>query len=136
MTNSDNGGSFLQHAFAAIADAHSWPDYPENIVEPDQPDAATLSTCAGTYRLREGFDFTAEPVGLGLEVAFAGQRPLVFMFAGRTDANALQFASMATDTVFRLAEDDAGRTITFVQNGAEIVCLRVSERVGTPPRND
>jgi len=136
MTNSDNGGSFLQHAFAAIADAHSWPDYPENTVEPDRPDSSTLSACAGTYRLREGFDFTATPVGLGLEVAFAGQRPLVFMFAGRTDANALQFASMATDTVFRLAEDDAGRTITFVQNGAEIVCLRVSERVGTPPRND
>ena len=127
MTNSDNGGSFLQHAFAAIADAYSWPDYVKDIVEPDWPDASTLRACAGTYRLRDGFEFTAAPVGHGLEVVFAGQRPLVFGFAGRTDAHALLFASMATDTVFRLAEDDAGRTITFVQNDSEIVCARVGD---------
>ena len=102
-------------------------DYAEDIVEPDWPDASTLSACAGTYRLREGFDFTIRPDGHGLEVAFAGQHPLVFGFVGRTDANALQFASMATDTVFRLAEEDAGQTITFVQNGAEIVCLRSAD---------
>jgi CubicO group peptidase (beta-lactamase class C family) len=127
MTNSDNGNWFLQHAFAAIADAHSWPNYVEDIVEPDWPDASTMSACAGTYRLRRPFDFTIRPVGRGLEIAFAGQRPLVFGFVGRTDANALQFASMATDTVFRHASEDAGQTITFVQNGAEIICPRIAD---------
>jgi hypothetical protein len=34
---------------------------------------------------------------------------------------------MATDTVFRLAPDEAGQTITFVQNGAEIVCPRIAD---------
>ena len=82
----------------------------------------------GPIGCADGFDFTIRPVGRGLEVAFAGQRPLMFGFVGRTDANALQFASMATDTVFRLADDDAGQTITFVQNGAEIVCARADSR--------
>ena len=127
MTNSDSGNWFLQHAFAAIADAHSWLNYVEDIVEPDWPDASTMFACAGTYRLRQRFHFTIRPVGHGLEIAFAGQRPLVFGFVGRTDANALQFASMATDTVFRLASDDAGQTITFVQNGADIVCPRIAD---------
>ncbi|HST14697.1 MAG TPA: serine hydrolase domain-containing protein [Gaiellaceae bacterium] len=127
MTNSDNGNWFLQHAFAAIAAAHSWPNYVEDIVEPDWPDASTLTACAGRYRLRRGFDFTTSPVGHGLEIVFDGQRSLVFGFAGRTDDGALQFASMATDTVFRLAEVDAGRTITFSQNGVEIVCPRVGD---------
>jgi CubicO group peptidase (beta-lactamase class C family) len=127
MTNSDAGGWLLQHAFAAVADAYSWPDYVGEIVEPSWPDAATLSAAAGTYRLREGFELTITPRERGLEATFAGQSPIVFGFIGESDAGALEFASMATNTQLRIeSERDAGRTITFVQNGMEIECPQAS----------
>ena len=125
MTNSDAGGWLLQRAFAEIADAYSWPGYVAEIVERTPPDAATLNACAGSYRLRDGFELSIAAVGNGLEVAFAGQQPIVFSFIGRSDAGALEFASMATETVLRLeSAEAAGTSITFVQNGEEIVCPR------------
>ena len=123
MTNSDAGGWLLQHAYAAIAEAYEWPGYPVDIVEPDWPDAATLAACAGTYRLREGFELTVTPAGHGLQVAFVGQTPIMFVFVGRTDAGAIEFESSVTDTTLRLeSEDQAGQAITFAQNDQDIVC--------------
>ena len=123
MTNSDAGGWLLQHAYAAIAEAYEWPGYPVDIVEPDWPNAATLAACAGTYRLREGFELTVTPAGHGLQVAFVGQTPIMFVFVGRTDAGAVEFESSVTDTMLRLeSEDQVGQAITFVQNDQDIVC--------------
>jgi len=123
MTNSDAGGWLLPHAFAAIAEAYTWPGYVGKIVEPDWPAAATLAACAGTYRLRDGFELTITPAGHGLQVAFAGQAPIAFPFVGRTDAGAIEFESAVTDTELRLeSEDQAGRAITFVQNDQDLVC--------------
>jgi CubicO group peptidase (beta-lactamase class C family) len=120
MTNSDAGGWLLQHAYAAIAAAYEWPGHPDAIVEPDWPGAATLAACAGTYRLRDGFELTITPVGHGLRVAFDRQAPTMFGFVGRTDAGAIEFASNVTDTMLRLEPED--RAITFVQNNRDIVC--------------
>jgi hypothetical protein len=123
MTNSDAGGWLLQHAYAAIAEAYAWPGYVGDIVDPDWPDSATLAACAGTYALRDGFELTITSSGHGLQVTFAGQAPIVFPFAGRTDAGAIEFVSTVTDTRLRLeSEDQAGRAITFVQNDQDIVC--------------
>ena len=123
MTNSDAGGRLLQHAYAAIAEAYAWPGYVGDIVEPDWPSAATLAACAGTYRLRNGFELTVTPAGHGLQVAFVRQAPIVFAFVGRTDAGAIEFASTVTDTKLRLeSEDQAGQAITFVQNDQDVVC--------------
>jgi CubicO group peptidase (beta-lactamase class C family) len=123
MTNSDAGSWLLQHAFAAVAEAYAWPGNLGNIAEPNLPDAATLAACAGTYRLRDGFELTITPAGAGLKVAFVGQTPIVFQFVDRTDAGAIEFASPVTDTRLRLeSEDQAGRAITFVQNDQDIVC--------------
>jgi CubicO group peptidase (beta-lactamase class C family) len=123
MTNSDAGNWFLQHAFAAIVDACRWPGVDDEIVEPAWPDAATLAACAGTYRLRDGFDLTITPGRHSLVVAFAAQPPMAFVFIDRTDSGALVFASNVTETLLRLdSEADAGRAITFVQNDEEIVC--------------
>jgi CubicO group peptidase (beta-lactamase class C family) len=125
MTNSDGGGWLLQHAFAEIAGAYGWPGYVAEIVERTPPDAETLQSCTGGYRLREGFELSVAATANSLEVAFAGQRPIEFTFIGRSDAGGYEFASMATETVLRVASDDpAGRSITFVQNGEEIVCPR------------
>jgi CubicO group peptidase (beta-lactamase class C family) len=125
MTNSDAGNSFLQHAFADIADAHRWPGYVAEIVEYASPDEATLVACTGTYRLRDGFELTITPGHGRLEVAFPGQPSMTFGFMDRTDTGALVFASNVTDTMLRLeSESDAGNAITFVQNGQEIVCAR------------
>jgi CubicO group peptidase (beta-lactamase class C family) len=126
MTNSDAGAWLLQHAYSAIAEAYEWPAYPPEIDEPDWPNAATLAACAGTYRLRDGFELTITPAGHGLQVAFARQAPIMFVFVGRTDAGAIDFESDVTDTRLRLeSEDQAGRAITFVQNDRDIVCPRL-----------
>jgi CubicO group peptidase (beta-lactamase class C family) len=126
MTNSDAGNSFLQHAFAALAAANGWPDYPEEIVEYAWPDDATLTACAGRYRLREGFELTIKPGHHSLSVEFAGQAPMWFGFIDRTDSGALVFASNVTETALRLeSERDPGTAITFIQNGQEIVCPRI-----------
>jgi CubicO group peptidase (beta-lactamase class C family) len=126
MTNSDAGGLFLQHAFAHVAAANRWPGYTEEIVEYAWPDAATLAACAGTYRLRDGFELAIAPRYHGLEVEFAGQAPMSFGFVDRTDAGALVFASNVTETALRFeSESDAGNAITFIQNGQEIVCRRI-----------
>jgi CubicO group peptidase (beta-lactamase class C family) len=123
MTNSDAGGWLLQHAYAAIAEAYAWPGGLGDVVEPNLPDAAMLAACAGTYRLRDGFELTIAPAGHGLQVAFAGQPPITFAFVDRTDAGAIEFASTVTDTRLRLeSEDQAGRAITFVQNEQESAC--------------
>jgi CubicO group peptidase (beta-lactamase class C family) len=129
MTNSDAGGWLLQHAYAAIASAYAWPGHPDEIVEPDWPDAATLTACEGKYRLRDGFELTIRPAEHGLHVAFDRQAPTMFGFVGRTDAGAIEFASNVTDTKLRLeAEDQAGHAITFVQNNQDIVCPLVRAR--------
>jgi CubicO group peptidase (beta-lactamase class C family) len=126
MTNSDAGTWFLQHAYAEIAEAYHWPGYSEEIVEYAWPDAATLAACAGTYRLRDGFELTIVAGYRSLDVAFAGQPSMSFGFIDRTDAGALAFASNVTATALRLeSERDAGNAITFIQNGQEIVCPRV-----------
>jgi CubicO group peptidase (beta-lactamase class C family) len=123
MANSDAGGWLLQHAYAAVAEAYAWPSYPGNIIGPNWPAAATLAACAGTYRLREGFELTLTPAGHGLQVAFVGQAPIMFASMGRTEAGAIEFASTVTDTRLRLeSEDQAGHAITFVQNDQDIVC--------------
>jgi CubicO group peptidase (beta-lactamase class C family) len=133
MTNSDAGGWVLQHAYAAIAEAYAWPEYPMNMVEPNWPSAAILAACSGTYQLRDGFELTITPVGHGLRVAFAGQAPIVFAFFGRTDAGAIEFGSNAIDSTLRVeSEDEAGRAITFVQNGQDIVCPRVAAAAFSP----
>lgn len=126
MTNSDAGGWLLQHAFAAIAEACGWPGYPTDVEEPAWPSAATLAACAGTYRLRDGFELVVTPAGHGLLAAFAGQAPIVFAFGGRTHEGALEFVSSVTESKLRLeSEDDAGRAITFVQNEQDVVCQLV-----------
>jgi CubicO group peptidase (beta-lactamase class C family) len=123
MTNSDAGGWLLPHAFAAIAEARAWPNYVADIVAPDWPPAAILTSCAGRYRLRDGFELTITPAGHGLEVAFVGQAPIVFGYTGRTEAGAIEFTSTVTDTRLRLESgDNPRRAITFVQNDQEIVC--------------
>jgi hypothetical protein len=129
MTNSNAGGWLLQHAFAAIAETCVWPGDLEEIVEPDWPATAVLDACAGTYRLRDGFELTITPAGHGLEVVFTGQAPIVFVYTGRTDSGAIEFASSVTATVLRLESGDPpGQAITFVQNDQAIVCpsLQVS----------
>jgi CubicO group peptidase (beta-lactamase class C family) len=126
MTNSDAGAWLLQPTYAAIAETCGWPSYPAGIDEPAWPAAATLAACAGTYRLRDGFELTLSPAGHDLQVAVAGQAPIVFAFIGRTDAGALEFVSDVTDTKLRLeSEDQAGGAITFVQNDQDIVCPRL-----------
>jgi CubicO group peptidase (beta-lactamase class C family) len=129
MTNSDAGGWLLQHAYAAIAAAYAWPGQPDEIVEPDWPDEATLTACAGTYRLRDGFELKITPAQHGLQVAFDRQAPTMFGFVGRADTGAIEFASNVTDTMLRLeSEDQAGHAITFVQNNQDIVCPRLEAR--------
>jgi CubicO group peptidase (beta-lactamase class C family) len=128
MTNSDAGGWLLQRAFAAISDTYAWPEYPTDIAEPDWPHATTLAACAGTYRLRDGFELTVTTTGHDLRAVFAGQAPMLFGFIGRTDAGAIEFASNVTESTLRLdSEDEAGEALTFVQNDQTIVCPRVQE---------
>jgi CubicO group peptidase (beta-lactamase class C family) len=124
MTNSDNGGWLLQHAFAAVADTYSWPGYVGATAEPEWPDPATLEAHTGTFRLRDGLELRLEPAGHGFAVTFTGQRPIAFGFVGRGDHGALEFASVAIDTVLRLTGDAA--SVTVVQNGAELACVRVA----------
>ena len=131
MTNSDAGGWLLQRAYAAIAEAYAWPGYPADIVEPDWPNAATLAACAGTYRLRDGYELTVTPAGHGLQVAFVGQAPIMFASVGRTDAGAIEFASTVTNTTLRLeSEEQAGQAITFVQNDQDTVRSGVESVAG------
>jgi CubicO group peptidase (beta-lactamase class C family) len=127
MTNSDNGNWFLQHAFGKVAEACDWPGYVGEVAEPAWPDAATMAAHAGTYRLRPDVEIATRPVGHGLEIVFSGQQPLEFGFIGRTDAGALAFGSMSAETTFQLDPDGDGGSITFLQNGEEIVCPRVTD---------
>jgi CubicO group peptidase (beta-lactamase class C family) len=126
MTNSDAGGWLLPHAYAAIAEARAWPDYTADIAPPDWPSAAIVAACAGTYRLRDGFELTITPAGHSLHVAFVGQAPIVFQYMGRTETGAIEFASSVTETRLRLEfEDRAGHAVTFVQNDQAVVCTSI-----------
>jgi CubicO group peptidase (beta-lactamase class C family) len=119
MTNGDLGGYLVQRAFAAIAKAHNWPDYPMGTDDPELPAESTLAKLAGHYRLREGFELTVTPADHDLQVTFAGQPPMTFRFTGTNGDGAPTFASVTTDTTLRL---DGGSTLVFVQNGQDIAC--------------
>ena len=91
MTNGENGNWVVQRAFARIASAYGWPDYPQELAERDVPDDAALAAFSGTYDLR-GAPITVSRDGGNLLIAFPGQRPIEFVphsadsFAGWIDA--------------------------------------------------
>jgi CubicO group peptidase (beta-lactamase class C family) len=122
MTNGDLGAYVVQRAYAAIAKAHEWPDFPIGIDDPELPAESTLATFAGRYLMRKGFELTIEPAGYHLRVTFTGQAPMVFTFTGTNDDESPVFASLATDTKLRM---DAGGTLTFVQNEQNVACERL-----------
>jgi CubicO group peptidase (beta-lactamase class C family) len=120
MTNGDLGVYVVQRAFAAIAKAHDWPDFPMVIDNPELPSESTLAAFAGRYRLRDGLELTITPAGYDLQVTFTGQAPMAF--TGTNDDGTPAFVSVATDTKLRL---EGGGALTFVQNGQNLTCKRL-----------
>lgn len=122
MTNSDLGAYVVQRAFAAIATAHDWPDFPMDMADPELPTGSMLASFVGRYQLRDGFELTITPAGYSLRVTFTGQAPMVFTFTGTNDDGRPVFVSLATDTKLRLENDGA---LTFIQNGQNVACARL-----------
>ena len=118
MTNGENGNWVVQRAFARIASAYGWPDYPQERAERDVPDDAALAAFAGTYDLR-GAPITVSRDGGNLLIAFPGQRPIEFVphsadgFAGWIDAT-IRFDLASGEPV-----------LVVLQNGEEIACARI-----------
>jgi CubicO group peptidase (beta-lactamase class C family) len=123
MTNSDNGAWLVQKTLASIAAAFRWPDYPLELAERDEPDAATLAAVEGTYQLRESATVTVARDGGALLVTFTGQRPIVF-----TPQSADGFVAETADASLRFDHSGTMPTLIFVQNQSEIVCPRVTNR--------
>lgn len=115
MTNGDRGGWVVQRAFAAIAKAHGWEGYPDEVDVPDLPSDDLLAELAGTYRVDGRMALTVGPWGSGLEVTFDGQRPQLFMARSATTFNA-----MNTESGFEVREDG----LVFVQEGLVLDCVR------------
>lgn len=122
MTNSDRGTAVVQRAFAAIAKANDWPDFPMDVSDPELPAESVLASAAGRYLLRDRVELAISPDDHGLHVRFAGQQPMTFGFVATTDAGIHEFASSVTDTRLRVESEDA---IVFLQNGQELVCPRL-----------
>ncbi|WP_297612179.1 serine hydrolase domain-containing protein [Nocardia sp.] len=121
MTNSDLGTYVVQRAFAAIAQAHEWPDCPIGVDDRELPAESTLAEFAGRYRLRAGFELAIATAGYDLQVTFAGQPPIAFAFTGTNGDRAPMFASVTTNTTLRVE----GGTLTFTQNGRNVACERL-----------
>lgn len=129
MTNSERGAYVVERAFAAIAKAHSWPDFPMELSDPELPTESMLSRFAGRYRMRDGFELTITPTDYDLRVTFTGQAPMAFTLGIVNDDGDPVFVSRATNTKLRLDGDDI---LTLVQNGQNIACERIPE--GEPHR--
>jgi CubicO group peptidase (beta-lactamase class C family) len=117
MTNGDNGSYVVQRAFAGIAAAYGWEDYPTEATPREVPSAEVLEGLVGSYRLRDSVTVDVAVAGGGIEVAFGQQPPLQFsaMAADR-------FLAHSADTELKVT--DTGELL-FIQQGEEIPCRRV-----------
>ncbi|MFC6163068.1 serine hydrolase domain-containing protein [Kribbella jiaozuonensis] len=115
MTNGDNGGWVVQRAFAAVASAYGWEEYPAEVEAPDLPSDELLTELVGTYRLDGRMRFTVERWGSGLEVTFDRQPPQLFMARSATT-----FSAMETESGFEVR--DGG--LAFEQEGVVLDCVR------------
>ena len=115
MTNSDNGGWVVQRAFAAVAAAYGWEEYPAEVTARDLPTDEVLAELVGTYRLAGRLPFAVERWGSGLEVTFDRQPPQRFMARSATT-----FTAMETESGFEVR--DGG--LVFVQEGVVLDCVR------------
>ncbi len=122
MTNSDRGFAVVRRAFAAIAKAHNWPDFPMDTDHPQLPAESALAPFTGRYRLRDGIELAIARAGYNLQVTFTGQAPMTFTATGPNEDGTLTFAARATDTKLRMDNEGA---LIFVQNGQDITCERL-----------
>ncbi|GAA1562745.1 serine hydrolase domain-containing protein [Kribbella lupini] len=116
MTNGDNGMWVVQRAFAMLASAYGWSGYDEPLDDWDVPGDDVLERLVGRYRLRDGFGFTVDRLGGGIEVSFDGQEPMRFV-----PVDARSFASSMVSARLRLRGDG----LLFEQNGGQIECSRI-----------
>ncbi|WP_371403545.1 beta-lactamase family protein [Kribbella sp. NBC_00662] len=115
MTNGDNGGWVVQRAFAAVASAYGWEEYPTEVEEPDLPSDEVLDELAGSYRVAGRVPFRVERWGSGLEVTFDRQPPQLFMARSATT-----FSAAETESGFEVR--DGG--LVFEQEGVVLDCVR------------
>jgi CubicO group peptidase (beta-lactamase class C family) len=114
MTNGDNGGWVVQRAFAAVATAYGWEEYPVEVEAPDLPTDEVLAGLVGAYRLAGRIPFTVERWGSGIEVRFDRQPPQLFRARSATS-----FSAMETESGFEVR--DGG--LVFEQEGAVLECV-------------
>ncbi|GAB2669386.1 serine hydrolase domain-containing protein [Kribbella swartbergensis] len=117
MTNGANGSWVVQRAFAALARAYGWNDYPQEVDEPELPTDETLENLAGAYKLNGRVSLDVAAWGSGLVVTFGGQPPLRFGASSAT-----RFAAVEVDAELELR--DNGSRLVFIQGGAELDCTR------------
>jgi CubicO group peptidase (beta-lactamase class C family) len=116
MTNGDNGMWVVQRAFAALASAYGWRGYDEPLDDWDVPGDPVLERLVGRYRLRDGFGFTVDLLGGGIQATFDGQEAMRFV-----PVDARSFASSMVSARLRLR----GNGLVFEQNGDQIECARI-----------
>ncbi|GAB3741864.1 serine hydrolase domain-containing protein [Microlunatus parietis] len=121
MSNSDRGYFAVQRALAAIAERCGWPDYPDDLEEPKQPDRDSVAALAGHYRLHDASALSLRPVEDELAVRFDGQPEMIFGFVGQQDGQ-LIFASRVIGV--RLELELEGTKITVRQDGTTITGTR------------
>ena len=119
MTNGENGNWVVQRAFARIAAAFGWPDYPQELAERDVPDDATLAAFAGTYDLRGAADH-----GQLATAAISSSRSPASGRSSSCPQSADSFAGWIDAEIrFDLAGD--APVLVVSQNGEEIACPRL-----------
>jgi hypothetical protein len=117
MTNGDSGSYLVDRAISRIAASYGWEDYPLEVSDRSEVSDEELQAVAGTYRLGNNLSLEVTAADGGLEAVF-GRQPAL-RFAARGDG---RYAARWVSSELRLSD---GR-LTFVQEGEEIECLRVS----------